>query len=28
LFENTQDYGASDEWQHFKLFAEKLIVCV
>ena len=23
LFENAQDYGASDEWLHFKLFAEK-----
>ena len=23
LFENAQDYSASDEWLHFKLFAEK-----
>ena len=23
LFEHVQDYGASDEWLHFKLFAEK-----
>ena len=23
LFEHAQDYGASDEWLHFKLFAEQ-----
>ena len=23
LFENAQDYSASDEWLHFKVFAEK-----